>query len=138
MFLDGLVTIRKWKWSGVRKPCPTILDTPLSQRIIVEAKPDANTILPEPRSVKRRSSQFNIMKTKFKRFHARLFCAVALGIGSSFSLAAAAGREVGSVERGASEDGERDSVERGAMVRRSDAPALSAPRLAWSRLRASA
>ena len=30
------------------------------------------------------------MKTKLKRFQARLFCAVALGIGSSFSLAAAA------------------------------------------------
>src|SRR5437667_3451530 len=30
------------------------------------------------------------MKTKFKRFQARLFCAVALGIGSSFSLAASA------------------------------------------------
>ena len=30
------------------------------------------------------------MKTKLKLFQARMFCAVALGIGSSFSLAAAA------------------------------------------------
>src|SRR2546425_570971 len=30
------------------------------------------------------------MKTRLERFQARLFCAVALGIGSSFSLAAAA------------------------------------------------
>src|SRR3989454_5839825 len=30
------------------------------------------------------------MKTKSKPFHARLFCAVALGIGSSFSLSATA------------------------------------------------
>src|SRR5437867_2440171 len=65
------------------------------------------------------------MKTKLKRFHARLFCAVALGIGSSFSLAAAAGREVGSVERGA-------------LVRRSYALTLYAPRLPWSQLGAKA
>src|SRR5438552_586996 len=32
----------------------------------------------------------HIMKTKLNLFQARLFCAVALGIGSSFSLAAAA------------------------------------------------
>src|SRR6266404_1350883 len=31
-----------------------------------------------------------IMKTKFKRFHLWLFCAVALGVGSAFTLAAAA------------------------------------------------
>src|SRR6266853_1758439 len=95
------------------EPLKTILDAPLSRRIIVE--PRAKTILPEPRSVERRSPQFNLMKTKLKRFHARLSCAVALGIGSSLSLAAAAGRE-GDVERGASE---REGVERGALVRRS-------------------
>src|SRR6266568_3611021 len=78
------------------------------------------------------------MKTKFKRFHARLFCAVALGIGSSFSLAAAAAREAVSVGRGASEDGERESVERGAMVRRSDALTLYAPPFPWSQLGAKA
>src|SRR5437016_5338725 len=78
------------------------------------------------------------MKTKFKLFEARLFCAVALGIGSSLSLAAAAAREVVSVERGASEDGERESVERGALVRRSDALTLYAPRLPWSQLGAKA
>src|SRR6266478_8724056 len=38
------------------------------------------------------------MKTKLKPVQARMFCAVALGISSSLSLAAAAGREVGSVE----------------------------------------
>ncbi len=65
------------------------------------------------------------MKTKFKRFHARLFCAVALGIGSSLSLAAAAAREV-------------VSVERGALVRSSGALTLYAPRLPWSRLGAKA
>src|SRR3989454_418189 len=32
----------------------------------------------------------SFMETKLRRFQARLFCAVALGIGSSFSLAAAA------------------------------------------------
>src|SRR6266567_4712670 len=74
------------------------------------------------------------MKTKLKLFPARMFCAVALGIGSSLTLAAAAGREVGSVERGASEDGERESVERGPLVRRSDALTLYAPRLPWSQL----
>ncbi len=78
------------------------------------------------------------MKTKLKLFHTRLFCAVALGIGSSFSLAAAAGGEVGSVERGASEDVERGSLERGALVRRSDALTLYAPRLPWSQLGAKA
>src|SRR5437667_5899462 len=78
------------------------------------------------------------MKTKLKLFHARLFCAVAMGIGSSLSLAAAAGREVGSVERGASEDVERGSVERGALVRRSDAVTLYAPRLPWSQIGAKA
>src|SRR6266581_1248512 len=60
------------------------------------------------------------MKPKLALSQTRLFCAVALGIGSSFSLAAAAGREVGSVER--------ESVERGALVRRSDALTLHAPR----------
>src|ERR1041384_3090408 len=71
------------------------------------------------------------MKTKLKLFQARMFCAVALGIGSSFSLAVAAGREVGSVERGA-------------LVRRSNAPTLfrslsaDAPRLAWSQIGAKA
>ena len=71
------------------------------------------------------------MKTQFKLFQARMFCAVALGFGSCFSLAAAAGREVGSVERGA-------------LVRRSDAPTLyaplsaDAPRLAWSQIGAKA
>src|SRR6266700_855401 len=60
-------------------------------------------------------------------FQTRMFCAVALGIGSSFGLAAAAGREVGSVERGAPEDVEVGSVERGALVRRSDALTLYAP-----------
>src|SRR6266699_2073831 len=74
------------------------------------------------------------MKTKFKRFQARLFCAVALGIGSSLSLAAGAARDVVSVQRGASEDGERGNVERGSLVRRSDALTLYAPRLPWSQL----
>src|SRR6266581_1117337 len=78
------------------------------------------------------------MKTKLKLFQARLFCSVALGIGSSLSLASAAAREVVSVERGASEDGERESVERGALVRRSDALTLYAPRLPWSQLGAKA
>ncbi len=60
-----------------------------------------------------------------------MFCAVALGTGSSFSLAGAAGREVGSVERGA-------------LARRSDSPTLyaplsaDAPRLAWSQIGAKA
>jgi len=67
-----------------------------------------------------------------------MFCAVALGMGSSLSVAAAAGREVGSVERGVSEDGECESVERGALVRRSDALTLDAPRLPWSQLGAKA
>src|SRR6266581_9766531 len=80
--------------------------------------------------------QLPFMKTNLSQ--ARLFCALALGIGSSFSLAAAAGREVGSVERGASEDMERGSVERGALVRRSDALTLYAPRLPWSQLGAKA
>ncbi len=86
--------------------------------------------------------QLPFMKTNLSQ--ARLFCALALGIGSSFSLAAAAGREVGSVERGASEDMERKSVERGALVRRSDALTLYAPltaeaaRLAWSQIGANA
>src|SRR5882724_12059761 len=66
-------------------------------------------------------SYVQFMKAKLKRFPAKLFCAVALGIGSSLSLASAAAREVVSVERGASEDGERESVERGATLRRSDA-----------------
>src|SRR6266581_8129177 len=78
------------------------------------------------------------MKTKFKLFQVRLFCAVALGIGSSLSLAVAAAREVVSVERGASEDGERESMECGALVRRSDALTLCAPRLPWSQLGAKA
>ena len=42
-------------------------------------------------------------------------------------MATAVGREVVSVERGASEDVERGSVERGALVRRSDALTLYAP-----------
>src|SRR6266566_5862541 len=42
-------------------------------------------------------------------------------------VAAAVGREVVSVERGASEDVERGSVEPGALVRRSDALTLYAP-----------
>ncbi len=78
------------------------------------------------------------MKSKLELFQVRLICAVALGIGSSLSLAAGAAREVVSVERGASEDGERESVERGALVRRSDAPTLYAPRLPWSQLGAKA
>ncbi len=42
-------------------------------------------------------------------------------------VAAAVGREVGDVERGASENVERESVERGVLVRRSDALTLDAP-----------
>src|SRR5438093_1104077 len=42
-------------------------------------------------------------------------------------VAVAVGREVGDVERGASEDVERESVERGVLVRRSDAPPSHAP-----------
>src|SRR5882724_6967273 len=83
-------------------------------------------------------SYVQFMKAKLKRFPAKLFCAVALGIGSSLSLASAAAREVVSVERGASEDGERESVERGALVRRSDALTLYASRLPWSQLGAKA
>src|SRR5205809_503823 len=59
------------------------------------------------------------MKTKFKLFEARLFCAVALGIGSSLSLAAAVAWEVVSVERGASQ---RQSVEPSLHASRSHAP----------------
>jgi hypothetical protein len=71
-----------------------------------------------------------IMKTKLNLFHARCICAVALGIGSSFGLAVAAGREVGSVERGALE---RQGVELSLHAPRSDAP-----RLAWSQIGAKA
>src|SRR5437879_704966 len=39
---------------------------------------------------KRPNSHYFIMKTKLKGFEARMFCAAALGIGSFFSLAAAA------------------------------------------------
>src|SRR6266567_2100819 len=72
--------------------------------------------------------QLPFMKTNLSQ--ARLFCALALGIGSSLSLAAAAGREVGSVERGASE---RQGVEPSLHSPRSDPP-----RLAWSQLGAKA
>src|SRR6266700_6023841 len=89
-----------------------------------------------PRPINLQSVQF--MKSKLELFQVRLICAVALGIGSSLSLAAGAAREAVSVERGASEDGERESVERGALVRRSDAPTLYAPRLPWSQLGAKA
>ena len=70
------------------------------------------------------------MKTKLKLFQARLFCAVALGIGSSFSLAVAAGREVPSEERGALE---RQGIEPSLHSPRSDAP-----RPAWSQIGAKA
>ena len=65
------------------------------------------------------------MKTKLNLFQARMFCAVALGIGSSFSLAVAAGREVVSEERGALE---RQGIE----------PSLHSPRPAWSQIGARA
>src|SRR5712691_2131312 len=70
------------------------------------------------------------MKTKLKLFQTRMFCAVALGIGSSFSLAAAAGREVPSEERGALE---RQGIEPSLHSPRSDAP-----RPAWSQIGAKA
>jgi hypothetical protein len=54
------------------------------------------------------------IRTRLKRFHARLFCAVALGIGSSFSLAAAA----------------EDSA--------ATAPAKTSQAIAWSQLGAKA
>ena len=71
-----------------------------------------------------------IMKTKLNLFHARCICAVALGIGPSSGLAAATGREVGSVERGALE---RQGVEPSLHSPRSDAP-----RLAWPQIGAKA
>jgi len=52
--------------------------------------PDAKAILPEPRSVKKNPLSVQFMKTRLKRFQAWLVCAVALGIGSPFSPAAAA------------------------------------------------
>src|SRR6266853_4864151 len=70
------------------------------------------------------------MKTKLKLFQTRMFCAVALGIGSSFSLAVATGREVPSEERGALE---RQGIEPSLHSPRSDAP-----RPAWSQIGAKA
>jgi hypothetical protein len=64
----------------------TVLDTPLPRR---------KTRAHEPRqfSLNRAAS----MKTKLKRFHARLFCGVTLGIGSALSLAAAPEDSAGTV-----------------------------------------
>ena len=73
-------------------------------------------------------AQLPFMKTNLSQ--ARLSCALALGIGSSLSLAAATGREWGSVERGASE---RQGVEPSLHSPRPDAP-----RLAWSQIGAKA
>ena len=52
--------------------------------------PDAKAILPDLRRVKKNPLSIQFMKPKLNRFQARLVCAVALGMGSSFSLAAAA------------------------------------------------
>src|SRR5437016_3401914 len=68
--------------------------------------------------------QPNTMKTKLNRFQARLFCAVALGIGSPLTSATAAGWEVGTMERATSES---QRVEPGPDSARSDAPRPNAP-----------
>src|SRR5437867_3176974 len=45
-------------------------------------------MLPEPRRVKKFSLSVQFMKTRLNRYQAPLFCAMALGMDSSFSLAA--------------------------------------------------
>jgi len=66
------------------------------------------------------------MKTKLKLLHAGMFCAVARGIGLSFSLVAAAGREVAGEERGA--------LERQGIEPSLHSPRSGFPRPSWSQI----
>src|SRR2546426_11258297 len=67
-------------------PAPTPAQVTAATNALRAASNDYNV------TVKRNATatKHQIMKPKFKLFHARLFCAVTLGIGSPFGLSAAA------------------------------------------------